>query len=183
MSSISKLLKKSNRIKNEISPNDFEYLIKKNFTQCWNFFLTFQIEYLTNFKKKFFKDYESVSIFFMIVYNQNLNLNKNTKNNPTVSSNLKDSYVDKMISLTRASGLNAMSISDLTGIPRPTVIRKINKLIKSKWVAKDKKGLFSINSNQNFTEINKLRLKNIERISDMVSKFFNAARISKSKKN
>ena len=62
MSNLSKLLKKNNIVYNEVSTNNFEILIKKNFTQCWGYFLNFQIKYLTEFKKKLFGDFETLSI-------------------------------------------------------------------------------------------------------------------------
>jgi len=74
-------------------------------------------------------------------------------------------------------GLNAMTISDLTGIPRPTVLRKLNKLIKTKWVFKDKKGLYKMSTNEkNYKDLNEMRLQNIIKISNTVSKFYNTAR-------
>jgi DNA-binding IclR family transcriptional regulator len=36
-------------------------------------------------------------------------------------------------------GINAMSISDITGIPRATVFRKLNKLIKLQFLLVDEK--------------------------------------------
>ena len=42
-------------------------------------------------------------------------------------------------------GLNAMSISDITGIPRPTVVRKLDNLIKSGWMNYNEKKLISVN--------------------------------------
>ena len=39
-------------------------------------------------------------------------------------------------------GLNAMTISELSGIPRPTALRKLNNLVKRKLVKKDKKSLY-----------------------------------------
>ena len=175
MSNLSKLLKKNKIIDNEISTNDFEILIKKNFTQCWGYFLNFQIEYLTIFKKNFFGDYETLSIWAMIVYNQNLYFNK--KINQTDNSIIKEKYF-KMVILDNSLGLNAMSISDLTGIPRPTVLRKLNKLIKTKWISKDKKGLYKLTpSEKNYKDVDLVRLKNIDKISIMVSKIFNTARL------
>ena len=71
-----------------------------------------------------------------------------------------------------------MTISDLTGIPRPTVVRKLNKLMKTNWIARDKNCLYHLLASEtNIKELNKVRLNNINRISEMVSKFFNAARI------
>jgi len=176
MSSLSKLLKKNKIILNEISAINFESLIKKNFTQCWNYFLIFQIEYLTESKKKFFDDYETLSVWGVIVYNQNLVLNKKIKSGSQVMENLKDKYIEEMLSLKGNLGLNAMTISELTGIPRPTVIRKLNKLIKKKWIARNKNGLYLVSSSvKNYKDFNELRLNNINKISTMACKFFNTA--------
>ncbi len=178
MSNLSKLLKKNKIVNNEISTNNFEILIKKNYTHCWGYFLSFQIEYLTGFKKKFFKDYETLSIWAMIVYNQNLYFNKKIKK--TDDQITKEKYFKLVISLEDSLGLNAMTISDLTGIPRPTVLRKLNKLIKTKWISKDKKGLYKMSPNEkNYKDLNQMRLENINKISDTVSKFFNTARLYK----
>ena len=175
MSSISKLLKENKIVNNEIRTNDFEILIKKNFTQCWGYFLSFQIEYLTAFKKKFFDDYETISIWGMIVYNQNIHFNKEIYKHD--SSSIKEKYLKIMISTENALGLNAMTISDLTGIPRPTVLRKLNKLVKEKWVIKDKKGLYKMSPHEkNYKDLNEVRLANIIKISNTVTKFYNTAR-------
>jgi len=175
MSCLSKLLKKNKIVNNDISTNNFEILIKKNFTQCWGYFLNFQIEYLTIFKKNFFDDYETLSIWAMIVYNQNLYLNKRI--NQTDNSLAKEKYF-KMVILDDSLGLNAMSISDLTGIPRPTVLRKLNKLIKTKWISKDKKSLYKLSlSEKNYKDVDLVRLENIDKISIMVSKIYNTARL------
>tara|TARA_B100001996_G_scaffold318325_1_gene261859 strand:+ start:206 stop:1189 length:984 start_codon:yes stop_codon:yes gene_type:complete len=175
MSSISKLLKENKIVNNEIRTNDFEILIKKNFTQCWGYFLSFQIEYLTEFKKKFFDDYETISIWGMIVYNQNIHFKKEIYKHD--SSSIKEKYLKIMISTENALGLNAMTISDLTGIPRPTVLRKLNKLVKEKWVIKDKKGLYKMSPHEkNYKDLNEVRLANIIKISNTVAKFYNTAR-------
>ena len=79
LANLSKHLQKSNIIKQQISALDLELLIKNNYTHCWNYFLKFQIKMLTEFKKMFFRDYETVQIWAMIVYNQNLALNKKIK--------------------------------------------------------------------------------------------------------
>ena len=178
MSNLSKLLKKNKIVNNEISTKDFETLIKKNFTLCWSYFLNFQIEYLTVFKKKYFDDYETLSIWGMIVYNQNLYLNKSiNKNNNTI---ITEKYFKMLILLKESLGLNAMTISDLTGIPRPTVLRKLNKLIKKKWVSKDKKGLYRMMpSEKNYKDLNVTRLENVNKLSYMLSKFYNTARLIK----
>ena len=134
---------------------------------------------LTTFKQKFFKDYETVQIWAMIVYNQNLALNKKIKISAKYPEKVKDTYLDELLSLTETLGLNAMTISDLTGIPRPTVIRKLNFLMKNKFVDKNKNGLYSVSNSNKVKEIDKHRLENVNKISEMACKIFNAARIYK----
>ena len=176
MSYMSRLLKKSKIVNNEISTNDFEILIKKNFTYCWGYFLSFQIAYLTAFKKRFFGDYETLSIWGMLVYNQNLYFNKEAQKYD--SSVVKEKYIKMVISTKNSLGLNAMTISDLTGIPRPTVLRKLNKLVKNKWITKDKKGLYKFSpAEKNYKDLDVVRIENIVKIADTVSKFYNTARL------
>ena len=180
LANLSKHLQKSNIIRQQISSLDLELLIKNNYTHCWNYFLKFQIEMLTTFKQKFFKDYETVQIWAMIVYNQNLSLNKKIKISSKYPDKAKDTYLNELLSLTETLGLNAMTISDLTGIPRPTVIRKLNFLMKNKFVDKNKNGLYSVSNSNKVKEIDKHRLENVNKISEMSCKIFNAARIYKS---
>ena len=42
-----------------------------------------------------------------------------------------------------------MTISELSGIPRPTALRKLNNLVKRKLVKKDKKSLYLLFSHLN----------------------------------
>ena len=179
LANLSKHLQKSNIIRQQISSLDLELLIKNNYTHCWNYFLKFQIGMLTTFKQKFFKDYETVQIWAMIVYNQNLALNKKIKISAKYPEKVKDTYLDELLSLTESLGLNAMTVSDLTGIPRPTVIRKLNFLMKNKFVDKNKNGLYSVSNSNKVKEIDKHRLENVNKISEMACKIFNAARIYK----
>ena len=134
---------------------------------------------LTNFKRKFFRDYETVQIWAMIVYNQNLSLSKKIKASAKYPDKVKDTYLSELLSLTETLGLNAMTISDLTGIPRPTVIRKLNFLIKNRFIDKNKNGLYVVSNSNNVKEIDKYRLENVHKISEMSCKLFNAARMYK----
>ncbi len=179
LSNLSKHLQKSNIIKQQISSLDLELLIKNNYTHCWNYFLKFQIEMLTTFKRKFFRDYETVQIWAMIVYNQNLALTKKIKSSNKYPVGVKDTYLSELLSLTETLGLNAMTISDLTGIPRPTVIRKLNFLVKNKYIDKNKNGLYVVSNSASVKEIDRFRIENVNKISEMSCKLFNAARIYK----
>ena len=70
-------------------------------------------------------------------------------------------------------GLNAMTISELTGIPRPTVIRKLKILLKQKDAVKDKNNLYGFVRGPSFDEMNKIRLQNIEKLSKTISSINN----------
>ena len=66
-----------------------------------------------------------------------------------------------------------MSISDLTGIPRPTVIRKLKILLKQNDIIKDKDNLYYITKGKLSFELNKQRLNNIKELSTTISKINN----------
>ena len=77
-------------------------------------------------------------IFGSLVYNQNLFMKKNGKSN-----HYRDEWWNDIIHMGDKKGISAMTISDLTGIPRPTVIRKLKVLMNEKNVIKDKNNLYS----------------------------------------
>ena len=91
-------------------------------------------------------------------------------------------FSKEILGISGSIGLNAMTISDLTGIPRPTVIRKLRKLEKDKFILKNKLNLYSIdNSERVSTDIENMRLKNLNRISSMICKLLNTARLNQQK--
>ena len=81
-----------------------------------------------------------------------------------------DTSADKVVN---KKGMNAMSISDITGIPRPTVIRKLKILLKQKDIYKDNDNLYYITKGKLITELNKLRLNNIKSLSSIISRINN----------
>ena len=66
-----------------------------------------------------------------------------------------------------------MSISDLTGIPRPTVIRKLKILLKQKDILKDQNNLYYFTNGKLFSGLNKQRLLNIKKLSNTISRINN----------
>ena len=46
--------------------------------------------------------------------------------------------------MTFSQGLNATTIAELSGIPRPTILRKIKFLLNNKLISKNKNNLYSI---------------------------------------
>ena len=65
------------------------------------------------------------------------------------------------------SGVNAMSISEITGIPRATVIRKLNKLVKEKFLKMDVKKQYSTTGShqKEILNVQKNTLDNLSKFS------------------
>ena len=123
---VAKNLQKNEQVKS-FSAQDFEEKIKKNYTRYWNAFLNFQISYMVS-GKKFFGDYETFMCIGVCALNQSFNL-INKQNHK--AENISD-IADSLAQLEISKGLNPTTISDLTGIPRATVIRKLQLLLKKK---------------------------------------------------
>ena len=108
----------------KISSEDLEIVIKNNFSYIWKIYYELQIPMMINYKK-IFKDLESFHIFGTCIVNQHLYAKKISDDYMT-----RDSFIKTTYTAHKMQGLNAMSISDITGIPRATVIRKLKRLVK-----------------------------------------------------
>ncbi len=139
---VAKNLQKNEQVKS-FSAQDFEEKIKKNYTRYWNAFLNFQISYMVS-GKKFFGDYETFMCIGVCALNQSFNL-INKQNHK--AENISD-IADSLAQLEISKGLNPTTISDLTGIPRATVIRKLQLLLKKKFLNRNEKNLFNLSSPQ-----------------------------------
>ena len=73
-----------------------------------------------------------------------------------------------------------MSISNISGIPRGTVFRKLQILVKKNLLNVDKKKLYYLNAKINQTDpLKKLNALNIKRISVFVNKLLNLTNVSR----
>ena len=75
-------------------------------------------------------------------------------------SHYQKEWIDQVLHVGDKKGINAMSISDLTGIPRPTVIRKLKILLKQKDIYKDKNNLYYLINGKLFSELGTVFDKN-----------------------
>ena len=66
-----------------------------------------------------------------------------------------------------------MSISDLSGIPRPTVLRKLNNLIKDKAVIKSNKSLYILSEAKLLKKTEHLRIANNKELCSLITKMIN----------
>tara|TARA_Y100001970_G_scaffold46086_1_gene57954 strand:+ start:863 stop:1828 length:966 start_codon:yes stop_codon:yes gene_type:complete len=136
LSDFSHLLTKEKLIDKKIEKEIIEKYILENFTYSWNYFLDMQIPFLLNWKK-IFGDIETWYVFGQCWINKDINLRK-IKTSET-------NYIFKILGIKNTEGINAMSISELTGIPRATVVRKLKKLLKMKVILIDDRKLYHPN--------------------------------------
>jgi len=148
-----------------------EYYIKKiknKFTQVWGIFLDYQIKYVVTRSALLNNDIIMFHIFGSLVYNQNLFMKKNGKSN-----HYRDEWWIDIIHMGDKKGISAMTISDLTGIPRPTIIRKLKILVNGKNVIKDKNNLYSFRDGPLMKKFNDIRMKNVEALSNTIASINN----------
>ena len=141
LSSLSTMLVDEKILSKPISSKDLEKIILDNFSYVWKLYYELQIPMMLNYKK-IFGDIETFHIFGICVVNQHLHLQTTTKNNKNRSEFLKSLYSNYEM-----PGVSAMSISDITGIPRATVVRKLKILIKIKYLSIDKKKHYKLTGN------------------------------------
>ena len=71
-------------------------------------------------------------------------------------------------------GVNAMSISEITSIPRPTVVRKLKWLIENKFLYINEKKLISLDiKDSSFKKSAKLQEMNMLSLSHLIYRLFN----------
>ena len=124
---ILKIMKKEGYVKSVISKEDIADVIKDNFSRCWLWFYQFQIPNTISWKD-YFNDINEFYIMGTCWINQVYNTQN--KLNLTDTTNKILDNVHKYVTQNSGTGLNAMSISEMTGLPRATVIRKNKNLIR-----------------------------------------------------
>ena len=130
-----------------IKREDVELYFKKYYTIFWNRYFQIQIPFLVRWKT-IFGDLESFVIWGNMGINQNINLQRILQEADIKSNNLKikkEQYIANIINMSDSKvnesmqGINASSIAEISSIPRATVIRKLNKLLKEKIIKRNKK--------------------------------------------
>ena len=158
----------------KIDTKTVENLIKKKFTLCWRWFYRMQIPLIIGYHK-FMKDLTTFHIWGTVSMNQVLNVQKHleTSSDQPPLDHFKTSDII-LKNLGSTTGLSAMSISDMTEIPRATVIRKCKYLIKEDLIKMNDKKQYVLTS-LNFrkilpyqTEIFKYKAKFIRKILNLL---------------
>ena len=162
LSIFSKMCVTDGLISKPISSESIVETAKEYFSYVWKLYYEMQIPFLLGYKK-IYGDLESFHVSGICIANDALNSKKNDN-----SKMSKKFYVEKYFFAKEKefSGMNAMSISDITGIPRATVVRKLNKLLKGNFLKIDEKKHYS------FTGIYKKEILAVQNYTlDNLSKF------------
>jgi Mn-dependent DtxR family transcriptional regulator len=144
--------------------------IKTNFSFCWYQFYKFLFIFTTRWRNNV-ADLETLAIGFVVLLN--------TIDNK--SFRVKDLNRKKYFKLSQGSddiGVNAMSLSDITGIPRPTVVRKLKYLIKNNFLHINEKKLITLNiTGATLKKTNELQDLNMKNLSNFLYRVFNQIKI------
>ena len=134
----SKILAKESWFGRSYNKEEIEAFIDKYFTICWQHWFRLQIPYLIK-HREFFGDLEVWNIWGSIGIAQFIDYSRKVKDRVIEDPR---TYADLYLHLLRhipKNGINASSISEISKIPRATVIRKLKYLLKQKLVVKNKK--------------------------------------------
>ena len=164
-----KILKNKKLAKEIYSVNEIISAMKENFSFCWYQFNKFWFIYLDRWRAEL-KDLECLAIGMVVI----INAVKNKEFFP--KKNIRSYHKALMGSDPR--GVNAMSISEITGIPRPTVVRKLKYLIDKKYLHINEKKLITFNAKDSaFITTKGMVNKNMISLSHFIYKVFNHIRI------
>ncbi len=119
-------------ISKKITRDEIYNLLKKRFSFIMYRYFEFIIPWTTRWKKFFDNDIELFIIWGVIVLNKTVKIKKVEGQKLNIES--WRSEIEKL----NSQGINTMSLSEITGVPRPTVSRKIKTLVKKNLVIIDK---------------------------------------------
>ncbi len=153
LSTCSKYLATQEWFGSSVEAKDIETFIRYNFTLVWRFFFRFKIPFLIR-QREFYGDLETFIVAGTIFANHIQRLRDKLKDNPLILENKEEADLGKtnylkwarfiITSKEKVTGINASSISEITGIPRATVIRKLKTTEKKGLLHKDKQQLYTI---------------------------------------
>ena len=148
---VSLALNKEKILSKKIDTKSIENLIKKRFSLCWRWFYRMQIPLIIGYHK-FMQDLSTFHIWGTICMNQVLNVSKelNPGDKPPLDYFMTNNVL--LNNIGSDTGISAMSISDMTQIPRATIIRKCKFLIKNDLIKMNEKKQYVLTT-MNFKKI------------------------------
>jgi len=128
---ISKIFNKDGIYPKKIEAKYIDQVIRKNFSLSWRWFYRMQIPMIIGYHEMF-EDVSTFHIWGTVVMNQAFNYKKSISESNIQSLTPDYLTFNKAVVLDQqdisTSGVSAMSLSDMTHIPRATVIRKCKYL-------------------------------------------------------
>ena len=172
LSTLSKMCVVEGLIPETISSENLTKTCKEYFSFIWKLYYEMQMPMLLGFKKVY-GDLEAFHVHGICLINHALNSKRNDN-----SEMSKEFYLEKYFFADKKdfSGVNAMSISEITGIPRATVIRKLNRLLKEKFLKIDSKKHYST-TGVNQKKILNVQKKTLDNLSNFVTRIYNLSLI------
>jgi len=166
---IYKICRNQNIIQIDIDKETIMACMKSNLTFTWYHYYKFIFAWLYNWKKFFNNDTEKFIIWCIPMLHR-ANKMRLDKKNPAVNISSWRSNIEKI----ETQGINTMSLSDITGIPRPTVTRKLKSLIHNQHLYMDKNKLIHPGDQGKYkAEMYNLQDLALNDFSDFTAKIFN----------
>ena len=164
------ILAEENITNNIFDTSEISKSIKTNFSFCWYQFYKFLFIF-TNRWRKNITDLETLTIGMVVMLN--------TVNNRSFKAkDLTRKNYHKLAQGIDDVGVNTMSLSDIIGIPRPTVVRKLKFLIKNNYLHINEKKLLTLDmKGKTLKNINKLQDLNMINLGAFLYRVFNQIKV------
>ena len=174
VSTFSEILKDKKIIKEPLNTDQISDLIKENFSFCWYQFYKFLFMFSNRWKTDTkTQDLETICVGLIVLINT-------VQNKGFKDKNLDRQKYFKAVQKSNHIGINAFSIADITGIPRATVVRKLQFLIENKFLNISEKKLYNFamgTQTKQFKVLTKLQDKNMKALGKFLYKVFNQIKI------
>ena len=170
ISMFSELLLKEKMILNVYDVDQISKSIKDNFSFCWYQFYKFLFIFTTRWRDNI-TDLETLTIGLVVMLNSVFNKSFRAMDYDRKKFHKQIQGIDDI-------GVNAMSLSDITGIPRPTVVRKIKFLSENKYLHINDKKLITLNIHGNTQKImSELQDLNMKSLSNFLYRVYNQMKV------
>ena len=165
-----KILEEEKIVKKAYQTTEISDSIKKNFSFVWYQFYKFLFIFTNRWRKEL-GDLETFTIGVIVLVNA-------AENKTFRIKEFDRKKYQESIQGSDERGVNAMSLAEITGIPRATVTRKLKSLIKKDLLQINEKNLITINMRgEGFKTAQRLQDQNMLSLSNFVSRTFNQLKV------
>lgn len=165
-----KILKDEREVDNVFEIEKIISSIKQNYSFCWYQFYKFLFDYTIRWRDQI-QDLETLCIGMTVVLNA-------TQSKQSAPSKKNRTVYFKEIMGSDLRGVNAMSLSEITGIPRPTVVRKLKWLLNKRFLHINDKKLISLDAKDSaFKQSKEMQKQNFVSLSNFIYRLFNQIKV------